>query len=89
MARFKARKAAADEMDTAARVLALARQTADQAVADAKREAEQILERARQQPEALGDHARPALGGKAEQVLDDQPEALAPEPVDDRPLLRQ
>jgi hypothetical protein len=36
-----------DDMDTAARVLALAQMTADQAVADARREADETLGRAR------------------------------------------
>src|SRR6516162_11266661 len=36
-----------DNMDTAARVLALAQQTADQAIADARREADETLGRAR------------------------------------------
>src|SRR6516162_10081762 len=38
-----------DNMDTAARVLALAQQTADQAIADARREADETLGRARRE----------------------------------------
>ena len=47
-----------DEMDTAARVLALAQETADVAVADAKREADQIIARARQEAEQIIADAR-------------------------------
>ena len=38
-----------DNMDTAARVLALAQQTADQAIADARREADETVTRARRE----------------------------------------
>jgi hypothetical protein len=41
---------------------------------------QQRLHQARQQPEALGDHA--GSGRQAEEVPDDQPEALAAEPVE-------
>jgi F0F1-type ATP synthase membrane subunit b/b' len=47
-----------DEMDTAARVLALAQETADRAVADAKREAEQIIAQARQEAQQIITDAR-------------------------------
>jgi DivIVA domain-containing protein len=42
-----------DNMDTAARVLALAQQTADQAIADARREADETLGRARREAEEI------------------------------------
>lgn len=73
MPRFKARKPdegsrlkasqGDDDMDTAARVLALAQRTADQAVEDAKAEAERILEQARQQAEQILDDARTRAQG--------------------------
>ena len=47
-----------DNMDTAARVLALAQQTADQAIADARREADEILTKARRQSEQITSDAR-------------------------------
>lgn len=47
------RASASDQMDTAARVLALAKQTADQAVADAKREAERIISDAHQEADRI------------------------------------
>lgn len=50
-----------DNMDTAARVLALAQQTADQAIADARREADETLGRARREAdETLGKARRQA-----------------------------
>src|SRR5690625_7311385 len=42
-----------ENMDTAARVLALAQQTADQAISDARREADETLGRARQESEDI------------------------------------
>ncbi|MDX6743064.1 DivIVA domain-containing protein [Actinocorallia sp. A-T 12471] len=47
-----------DNMDTAARVLALAQQTADQAIADARREADEHLGRARREAEDILGKAR-------------------------------
>jgi DivIVA domain-containing protein len=47
-----------DNMDTAARVLALAQQTADQAIADARREADETLGRARRDAEEIVGKAR-------------------------------
>jgi DivIVA domain-containing protein len=47
-----------DNMDTAARVLALAQQTADQAIADARREADETLGRARREAEEIVGKAR-------------------------------
>jgi vacuolar-type H+-ATPase subunit H len=47
------RVSASDQMDTAARVLALAQKTADQAVADAKREAERIISEAHQEADRI------------------------------------
>ncbi|WP_433324994.1 DivIVA domain-containing protein [Spirillospora sp. CA-294931] len=47
-----------DNMDTAARVLALAQQTADQAIADARREADETLGRARREAEEILGKAR-------------------------------
>ncbi|WP_131738312.1 DivIVA domain-containing protein [Actinomadura roseirufa] len=47
-----------DNMDTAARVLALAQQTADQAIADARREADETLGRARREAEEILSKAR-------------------------------
>src|SRR5215813_3577554 len=47
-----------DNMDTAARVLALAQQTADQAIADARREADEILGKARREAEQITSDAR-------------------------------
>src|SRR6266851_2840048 len=56
-----------DNMDTAARVLALAQQTADQAIADARREADETLGRARREAdEVLGKARR-----QAEQITSD------------------
>ncbi len=49
---------AEDNMDTAARVLALAQQTADQAIADARREADETLGRARREAEEILGKAR-------------------------------
>ncbi|MFC4589848.1 DivIVA domain-containing protein [Sphaerisporangium corydalis] len=58
---------AEDNMDTAARVLALAQQTADQAIADARREADETVTRARREAdEVLGKARR-----QAEQILGD------------------
>jgi len=54
-----------DNMDTAARVLALAQQTADQAIADARREADETLGRARREAEDILGKAR----RQAEQVV--------------------
>src|SRR5262245_35823704 len=48
----------AANIDTAARVLALAQQTADQAVADAAREAGELLDQARRQAEKITSEAR-------------------------------
>ncbi|HEY3687700.1 MAG TPA: DivIVA domain-containing protein [Streptosporangiaceae bacterium] len=47
-----------DNMDTAARVLALAQQTADQAIADARREADDTVGRARREAEEILGKAR-------------------------------
>jgi DivIVA domain-containing protein len=47
------KSSAEDNMDTAARVLALAQQTADQAIADARREADETLGRARREADDL------------------------------------
>lgn len=47
-----------DNMDTAARVLALAQQTADQAIADARREADDTLGRARREADEILGKAR-------------------------------
>ena len=49
---------AEDNMDTAARVLALAQQTADQAIADARREADETLGRARREADDILGKAR-------------------------------
>ena len=58
---------AEDNMDTAARVLALAQQTADQAIADARREADETLGRAlREADDILGKARR-----QAEQITSD------------------
>ncbi|HEX6469959.1 MAG TPA: DivIVA domain-containing protein [Streptosporangiaceae bacterium] len=54
-----------DNMDTAARVLALAQQTADQAIADARREADETLGRARREAEEILGKAR----RQADQVI--------------------
>ncbi len=51
-------KPAEDNMDTAARVLALAQQTADQAIAVARREADETLNRARREADDLLTKAR-------------------------------
>ncbi len=58
---------AEDNMDTAARVLALAQQTADQAIADARREADETLGRARREAEEVLGKAR----RQAEQITSD------------------
>ena len=56
-----------DNMDTAARVLALAQQTADQAIADARREADETLGRARREADDILSKAR----RQAEQITGD------------------
>src|SRR5215471_12283789 len=56
-----------DNMDTAARVLALAQQTADQAIADARREADETLGRARREADDVLTKAR----RQAEQITGD------------------
>src|SRR6266581_8765665 len=56
-----------DNMDTAARVLALAQQTADQAIADARREADETLSRARREADDLLTKAR----RQSEQITSD------------------
>jgi len=56
-----------DNMDTAARVLALAQQTADQAIADARREAEETVARARREADEILSKAR----RQAEQIIGD------------------
>jgi DivIVA domain-containing protein len=61
------RSSAEDNMDTAARVLALAQQTADQAIADARREADETLSRARREADDLLTKAR----RQAEQITSD------------------
>jgi DivIVA domain-containing protein len=61
------RRPAEDNMDTAARVLALAQQTADQAIADARREADETLSRARHEADDILTKAR----RQAEQVTSD------------------
>jgi DivIVA domain-containing protein len=58
---------AEDNMDTAARVLALAQQTADQAIADARREADETLGRARREADDILSKAR----RQAEQITGD------------------
>jgi DivIVA domain-containing protein len=58
---------AEDNMDTAARVLALAQQTADQAIADARREADETLGRARREADDILNKAR----RQAEQITGD------------------
>jgi DivIVA domain-containing protein len=58
---------AEDNMDTAARVLALAQQTADQAIADARREADETLGRARREADEILGKAR----RQAEQITGD------------------
>jgi DivIVA domain-containing protein len=58
---------AADNMDTAARVLALAQQTADQAIADARREADETLGRARREADDILTKAR----RQSEQITSD------------------
>jgi DivIVA domain-containing protein len=55
---FSAQPSGEDNMDTAARVLALAQQTADQAIADARREADETLGRARREAEEILGKAR-------------------------------
>ena len=57
----------ADNMDTAARVLALAQQTADQAIADARREADETLGRARREADDILTKAR----RQSEQITSD------------------
>ncbi|MET7326925.1 DivIVA domain-containing protein [Nonomuraea sp. NPDC005650] len=56
-----------DNMDTAARVLALAQQTADQAISDARREADETVTRARREADEILTKAR----RQAEQVIGD------------------
>ncbi|WP_106398521.1 DivIVA domain-containing protein [Actinocorallia populi] len=56
--RIQQRPSTEDNMDTAARVLALAQQTADQAIADARREADETLGRARREAEDILGKAR-------------------------------
>jgi DivIVA domain-containing protein len=56
-----------DNMDTAARVLALAQQTADQAIADARREADETLSRARREADDILGKAR----RQSEQITSD------------------
>ncbi len=56
-----------DNMDTAARVLALAQQTADQAISDARREADETLGRARHEAEDILGKAR----RQAEQIINE------------------
>ncbi|WP_067186699.1 DivIVA domain-containing protein [Microtetraspora niveoalba] len=58
---------AEDNMDTAARVLALAQQTADQAIADARREADETVTRARREADDILGKAR----RQAEQIIGD------------------
>src|SRR6266536_4045295 len=58
---------AEDNMDTAARVLALAQQTADQAIADARREADETLGRARREADEILTKAR----RQSEQITSD------------------
>ncbi|GAA3208150.1 DivIVA domain-containing protein [Nonomuraea helvata] len=58
---------AEDNMDTAARVLALAQQTADQAISDARREADETVTRARREADDILTKAR----RQAEQVIGD------------------
>lgn len=60
-------KSAEDNMDTAARVLALAQQTADQAIADARREADETLTRARREADDVLTKAR----RQSEQIMSD------------------
>ena len=61
------KSSAEDNMDTAARVLALAQQTADQAIADARREADETLSRARREADDLLTKAR----RQSEQIMSD------------------
>src|SRR5689334_2662228 len=65
--RIQPRPSTEDNMDTAARVLALAQQTADQAIADARREADETLGRARREAEEILTKAR----RQAEQITGD------------------
>jgi DivIVA domain-containing protein len=58
---------AEDNMDTVARVLALAQQTADQAIADARREADETLGRARREADDILTKAR----RQSEQITSD------------------
>jgi DivIVA domain-containing protein len=60
-------KSTEDNMDTAARVLALAQQTADQAIAHARREADETLSRARREADDLLTKAR----RQSEQITSD------------------
>src|SRR5258708_4074753 len=60
-------KSSEDNMDTAARVLALAQQTADQAIADARRGADETLSRARREADDVLTKAR----RQSEQVMSD------------------
>jgi len=60
-------KPAEDNMDTVARVLALAQQTADQAIADARREADETLGRARREADDILTKAR----RQSEQITSD------------------
>ena len=61
------KSSAEDNMDTAARVLALAQQTADQAIADARREADETLGRARREADDILTKAR----RQSEQITSD------------------
>jgi DivIVA domain-containing protein len=61
------KSSAEENMDTAARVLALAQQTADQAIADARREADETLSRARREADDLLTKAR----RQSEQITSD------------------
>jgi DivIVA domain-containing protein len=61
------REDTSSNMDTAARVLALAQQTADQAIADARREADETLGRARREADEILGKAR----RQAEQITSD------------------
>jgi len=62
-----AMRPAEDNMDTVARVLALAQQTADQAIADARREADETLGRARREADDILTKAR----RQSEQITSD------------------
>jgi cell division septum initiation protein DivIVA len=54
--------AADDELQTAARVLALAQQTADRAIADAQQEADRIIAAARREADEIRAQARAEVG---------------------------